>query len=117
MISRLYRFFRLPIATLALVLTVFAVSAAPASAHSTIVEQGNDYVVTDSNHMSGAVCDGERDGNRVIARWYNEEGQVAVADIGGVGDCDQEEWGVKATSVRICEYGLGVSECSKEHNV
>jgi hypothetical protein len=117
----MYRRLLIPITVIAVVLAFFAANSAPASAHSTIVEQGTDYVVTDSGHMSGAVCDWEKDGNRVEALWYNEDGPpIARADVGGVGTCDQETWYVEAEYVVICEYGFGDTPpdpCTESHNL
>jgi hypothetical protein len=114
-LSRMYRTLRLPIATMALVLTIFALSSAPASAHSTIVEHGEDYAVTDSGHSSGAVCDWERDGHIVVAYWYdNDGGKIAYAEVGGAGSCNDVSWKGEADTVRVCEIGKG---CTGFHKV
>jgi hypothetical protein len=43
------------------------VASLPASAHTSIVKQGDDQAVTDPDHLSGSVCDLEKDDTRVIA--------------------------------------------------
>jgi hypothetical protein len=109
---------KLPIATLALVLTIFALSAAPASAHQTVVEQGEDFAVTDSDHTSGTVCDWERDGHFISAAWYDDEGlQVGYAEAHGVGECSDDGFHDYAKTVQLCEQEWGIIECTREHKV
>jgi hypothetical protein len=100
------------------VLAIFALSSAPASAHSTIVEQGDDYAVTDSNHKSGSVCDWEKDGHAVMAEWFDSDGnKVAIEEDGGDSGCDNVTFKGTADSVRVCEYADYDSWCTGFHKV
>lgn len=118
MISRIYQSLRVPLATLAIVLTLVAVGTAPAAAHSTIVEQGNDFAVTDSNHQSGAVCDMEADGHFVSATWYDDEGfRVGYEEDGGDAGCDQISFHGTADTVYVCEVTVGDFWCTDSHKV
>jgi hypothetical protein len=96
---------RLPLATLALALTVFSLSATPASAHWDYEEQGEDVAITSPDHMSGSVCDVERDGNFVVADWYDSAGSlVGSAEDGGDAQCsDVSQFVAEADIVKICE--------------
>jgi hypothetical protein len=117
-ISRLIKTLRLPVATLALVLTIFAVSSAPVAAHSKIVDHGNDYALTDSDHRSGAVCDREKDDHIVSAYWMNDDGRVAYAEDTTDAGCEQADFhGQKATKMYVCEFGIGFSDCTRIYKV
>lgn len=116
--GRTRRYIRLPFAILTVALTLIALQSTLATAHTSVVNQGDDQVVTDPDHMSGSVCDLEKDGNRVIARWYTDEGgEIASADIGGQYSCEEESWGVEADYVTLCEYGAGEFKCTGRHRV
>ena len=118
MISRVIQILRLPLTTLAIILTIFAVSTAPVSAHSKIVEHGNDYAVTDSDHRSGAVCDFESDKHIVGAHWFNDEGHVAYAEDTTDPGCEQADFhSQKATRMYVCEFGIGFSDCTRVYKV
>jgi hypothetical protein len=108
------RFLRLALILAMLALVALAVVVAPASAHSTITSQGNDYAVTDSSHRTGAVCDTERDGHFVSARWTDSEGfTVAYEEDGGDSGCDQITFDGVAESVVVCEIDVGAFWCSE----
>lgn len=118
MISRGYRILRLPLGALAIALATSAVNGAPASAHSTIVQQGEDYAVTDSDHRSGAVCDMESDGHIVSAAWYDDEGfRVGYEEDTTDPGCDSVSFSGTAQTVTVCEFAVGVSECTDPHRV
>jgi hypothetical protein len=108
------RFFKFAMIPAILALVALSVATAPASAHSTITSQGDDYAVTDSNHRSGAVCDVERDGHFVSARWTDSEGfTVAYEEDGGDSGCDQVSFDGVAESVVVCELDVGAFWCSE----
>jgi hypothetical protein len=111
----------LPLATFAIVLTVLALSTAPANAHSRIIEQGNDYAVTDSDHRAGAVCDMEKDGNFVAAYWLDEDGRVGYAEDTTDPGCEQLTFTDKATKMYVCEIGFNLPDegdgCTEIHKV
>jgi hypothetical protein len=115
MLPRIIRSIGVLMILLGITFGTLAFNLSSTSAHSTIVEQGEDYAVTDSNHLSGAVCDFEKDGNRVIARWYTDEGGLLDSEeVAGQGNCDQTRtWGVRADYVQVCEFGLGVTSCEE----
>jgi hypothetical protein len=105
MFSRPTKVLRLPLAALALVLTIFSLCSAPASAHWDYEEQGEDVAITSPDHMSGSVCDVERDGRFVSATWYDSAGQgVGGAEDGGDSQCsDTYQFTGEADIVKICE--------------
>jgi hypothetical protein len=113
----MYRNLQLPLATLAVVLTMFTVSTAPASAHGNAVYHGYDYAYTNSGHGSGEVCDAEYDGNFVVAYWYNADGdKIAYEEVGGYGDCNGVNWSGTATGVKVCEIDPnGPDDCTRIH--
>ncbi len=112
--SLIQRFLKLAIVPAVMALVALAVVTAPASAHSTITSQGNDYAVTDSSHRTGAVCDMERDGHFVSARWTDSEGfTVAYEEDGGDSGCDQVTFDGVAESVVVCELDVGAFWCSE----
>lgn len=111
---------RYPLTAMAAALIAFALFATPTGAHQTEVSQGNDFVVTASNHESGTVCDMERDGHAVYADWYDESGnRIATASDGGDPGCDEVNFPStsKADSVTICEVWLGDAKCNSESNL
>lgn len=105
MMSRIPRHLRLPIAAMALVLTLFAVGAMPAAAHWDYEEQGEDVAITSPDHRSGSVCDNERDGRFVTADWYDSGGAlIGTAEDGGDRQCsDVFLFAGTAATVRVCE--------------
>ena len=118
MFGRLAQLSRLTVASLALALMLFAVNAAPTSAHSSIVEQGEDYAVTDSGHETGAVCDMEADGHFVSATWRDADGStVAYTEDGGDSGCDDVNFRGTADTVVVCELSTGAFWCTDTHKV
>lgn len=113
------RFLRhsIPLTVAMAAIAALLLTGAPiASAHATELEHGNDYVVTDANHRTAAVCDAEKDGNYVIAYWYDADvGLIDREEDGGDSGCDQITLGQKATYVQLCEYP-DVS-CTETHRV
>lgn len=105
MLSKTFHLVRLPLAAMGLMLAVLSLTAVPAGAHQSIVEQGDDYAVTDSDHRSGAVCDWESDGHAVYAIWYDaNDHRVGIEEDGGDGGCDSVSFSGKAETVRVCEF-------------
>ena len=103
----LQQVFRLTVTATALALLAFAVVTAPLSAHQSETSQGRDFVVTATDHMSGSVCDMERDGFSVTAEWFDSEGfTVALEKDGGDSGCDEVQFRGKAKSVVVCEDNL-----------
>lgn len=99
--------FRLTAIAAALALLVSAVITAPASAHQSETSQGRDFAITATDHMSGSVCDMERDGFPVTAEWSDADGfAVALETDGGDSGCDEVQFRGKAKSVVICEENL-----------
>jgi hypothetical protein len=102
---------------MALVLTIFALASAPASAHQTEVQHGNDYVVTSSDHKSGYVCDRESDGHPVSAEWKDFTGHQGAQEVDKTdAGCDKITFdGFLAAEVRICEHTSTDYTCTKWH--
>jgi hypothetical protein len=118
MISRITRTLRLPLATMAFVLIIFALTSAPASAHWSAVEQGADYAVTKGDHKSGYVCDVEPDGHTVVANWFDKDGYVVgIEEDGGDANCDEITFDGKAYEVQVCEWSGNTSWCTDYHKV
>jgi hypothetical protein len=115
----MYRTLRLPLVTMALVLFIFSLSAAPASAHGNAVYQGWDYAYTNSGHGSGEVCDAEYDGSMVVAYWYDDDGaKIGYAEVGGYGECTEVNWAGKADGVKVCEISPDwPPACTRIHKV
>lgn len=118
MITGTARLLRVPLAAMGLVLALFAVASAPAGAHQSIVEQGEDYAVTDSDHRSGSVCDWERDGHAVYAVWFDADGnRVGIEEDGGDGGCDNVSFAGRADTIQVCEYEGTTKWCTGYHTV
>jgi hypothetical protein len=112
------RFSRLTIASLSLVLMLFAANSAPASAHKSFVEQGADYASTSSDHKTGYVCDIEPDGHTVVANWFDRNGYVVgIEEDGGDSNCDHITFERKAYEVQVCEWSGNTSWCTDYHKV
>jgi hypothetical protein len=98
---------------LAAALFTFAAMQSPASAHTDKVFQGNDFAIVYSDHMSGSVCDEERDGHDVFARWSSSQGDGTwTADANGSsGSCETVEFRggdgrlLTAEVFQVCEVG------------
>lgn len=75
--------------TAALLSTFGLIAAAtPASAHADKVYQGRDFAAVSNGHLSGYVCDDERDGHDVWARWTSSDGTGSfTASPHGAGTC------------------------------
>ena len=98
---------RLSLTPLALALLVFGLITAPVGAHQSEVSQGNDFAITATDHMSGSVCDMERDGFAVTAEWSAADGiAVALETDGGDARCDEVQFRGRAESVVMCEENL-----------
>jgi len=91
----------------AVALLAFAVITAPVGAHQSETSQGNDFAITATDHMSGSVCDWERDGAAVSAEWTDADG-VSVGREVDSGDpgCDEVQLRAKAEAVIVCEQDL-----------
>lgn len=97
---------------------LIAVGIAPASAHQSIVEQGEDYALTATNHNSGSVCDWEKDGHFVSATWRDSQGRtVGYEEDGGDSGCDERSFKRKASTVVVCELDVGAFWCTDTHKV
>lgn len=106
------------LAAIALSLLALSLVSAPASAHQTEVSQGNDFAVTATDHQSGSVCDMERDGRAVSARWFDDEGfTVGYEEDGGDSGCDEIQFRGTADTVIVCEMILGGPACTDPHKV
>lgn len=111
-------FHRFVLTSVALALVAFAVVTAPISAHQSEVSQGNDFAVTATDHRSGTVCDMERDGHFVSARWRDAEGFiVGYEEDGGDSGCDEIKFSGKAATVVVCELTVGDFWCTSTHKV
>jgi hypothetical protein len=62
-------------------------TGAPASAHYTVVYQGNDMASVSDDHRRGSVCDREVDGNAVYGKFWTGFREVREWD-GGDRGCD-----------------------------
>jgi hypothetical protein len=112
------KIFRLTQTSVVLAVLALVMIAAPAGAHQSEVSQGNDFAVTASDHRSGSVCDQERDGHFVSATWRDAEGfRVGYEEDGGDSGCDEISFNGKASTVVVCEIGVGDFACSDTHKV
>jgi len=92
---------------MALALLAFAVITAPVGAHQSETLQGRNFVVAATDHMSGSVCDMERNGAPVTAVWSDSGGfSVALETDGGDYGCDGVQFRGKAVSIVVCEEDL-----------
>jgi hypothetical protein len=66
------------------------VTATPASADYTVVYQGKDMVSVSDDHARGSVCDREKDGNAVYAKFWTGFREVREWD-GGDRGCDNAD--------------------------
>jgi hypothetical protein len=109
---------RLAMTSAVLLLLASILVSAPVSAHQTEVSQGNDFAVTATNHRSGSVCDMERDGHFVSARWVDAEGfTVGYEEDGGDAGCDEISFNGVAETVTVCEVDVGAFWCTDPHKV
>jgi hypothetical protein len=88
---------------------VFALvmAAMPASAHSDKVYHGKDFASVSNGHLSGYVCDEERDGHDVWATWTSSSGGTWTASPHGAGTCDSAYFDTTVEVFQICETAKG----------
>jgi hypothetical protein len=90
------------------ILSALAIGPSTASAHSDRVYHGNDYATVAENHMSGTVCDRERDGHWVYAVWYLTDDSYVSEFDGGDAGCDSTgRFPLPAYEFLICEEDKG----------
>jgi hypothetical protein len=97
---------------------MLAASQSPASAHSDKVFQGRDFATVAPDHTSGSVCDEERDGHRVYARWSSSQGEGpwGASANGADGSCGNAYFnGATAEVFQVCEQLRGTDACETEY--